>query len=158
MSTSGVLVRAAAAGFVTDGDQMGSKTHQTVAARSICPYWDVGLTCAVLQLAFPVWCSLLDMKPRGGKKCLWSRDCWFKPQGILLRWVRHEWIYQKWTYNYAVRVCCIWSQNQGLTWMNKNMLKAVRDWPVCVEIKQVNISGNKKETDQRVTVIVEGNK
>ena len=44
MSTSGVLVRAAAAGFVTDGDQMGSKTHQTVAARSICLYWDIGLS------------------------------------------------------------------------------------------------------------------
>ena len=42
ISTSGVLVRAVAAGFFTDGDQMGSKTRRTVAARSIFLYWDVG--------------------------------------------------------------------------------------------------------------------
>ena len=43
MSTSGVLVRVVTAGFFTDVDQMGSKTHRTVAAGSIFLYWDIGL-------------------------------------------------------------------------------------------------------------------
>ena len=33
-----------AAGFFTDGDQMGSKTQRTVAAQLIFLYWDVGLS------------------------------------------------------------------------------------------------------------------
>ena len=50
MSTSGVLDRAVAAGFFTDGDQMGSKTRRTVPAQSIFLYWDVTFSVTLVTI------------------------------------------------------------------------------------------------------------